>query len=113
MMNIVEIFGFFQKKIYQNGDFSVAIFRDATTNRAWKVTGDGIPKAKNVKYHLVGELITYQKTGEETLKLIEHEIASLDEENAFIEYLTTPPIELSRLQAKKSTNFSKKNQSIF
>lgn len=101
MMNIVEILGFFQKKIYQNGDFTVAIFRDATTNRAWRVAGDGIPMAKNVKYRLVGELTTYQKTGEETIRLIEHEIPALDEENAFVEYLATPPIRLSRLQAKK------------
>lgn len=101
MMNIVEILGFFQKKIYQNGDFTVAIFRDATTNRAWRVAGDGIPIAKNVKYRLVGELTTYQKTGEETIRLIEHEIPALDEENAFVEYLATPPIRLSRLQAKK------------
>ena len=113
MMNMVEIFGFFQRKIYQSGDFTVVIFRDVSTNRLWKVTGDSIPMTKNVKYRLVGELTTYQKTEEETIKLIEHEIAALDEESGFVEYLTIPPIGLSRLQAKKIYKlFSKKSVDI-
>lgn len=100
-MKIVEFFGIFKKKIYHNGDFIVAIFYDPVTSKQFKVTGTNVPMAKNVKYHLLGELTSYKKTGEQTLQLIDYEITDLDEESSFIEYLAMPPIKLNRLQGKK------------
>lgn len=100
-MNMVEFWGFFQKETYSNGDYSVAVFSDAITGKPFKVCGTGLPTAKKIKYHLLGELNIYKKTGEESLKLVDYEIAELDNESSFVEYLAMPPIKLSRVQGKK------------
>lgn len=100
-MNMVEFWGYFQKETYSNGDYSVAIFSDAITGKTFKVCGNGVPTAKKIKYHLLGEITVYKKTGEESLKLVDYEIAELDNETSFVEYLAMPPIKLSRVQGKK------------
>ncbi len=100
-MNTVDFLGFFQKQIYSNGEYSVAVFSDAVTGKPCKVCGDGIPTAKNIKYHFIGELQVYKKTGEQTLKISDYEVAELDNESSFVEYLAMPPIRLGRLQGKK------------
>lgn len=100
-MVIVEYWGYFQKIAYSNGDYSVAIFSDAITGKSFKVCGIGIPVAKKIKYHFFGEMQVYKKTGEESLKMVDYEIAELDDESSFVEYLAMPPIKLSRVQGKK------------
>ncbi len=100
-MNMVDFWGFFQKQIYSNGEYSVAVFMDAVTKNPFKVCGENVPKAKNIKYHFIGELQVYKKTGEQILKIVDYEIAELDSEKAFIEYLAMPPIRLGRAQGKK------------
>lgn len=100
-MKIVEFWGYFQKRTFINGEFSVAVFQDAITKKPFKVVGSDIPCARNIKYHLLGEISIYKKTGEESLKLIDYEIAELDEESSFVEYLAMPPIKLNRTQGKK------------
>ena len=100
-MNMKDYFGFFQKRIYSNGDYTVAVFSDAITGRPFKVCGENVPVAKNIKYHFIGEMQTYKKTGEETLKMVDYEIAELDNESSFVEYLAMPPIKLGRVQGKK------------
>lgn len=100
-MNMTEFWGFFQKRIYSNGDFSVAVFCDAITGESFTICGEGIPMAKNIKYHFIGELKTYKKTGEQSLKMADYEIAELDNESSFVEYLAMAPIKLSRVQGKK------------
>lgn len=100
-MVIVEYWGYFQKVAYSNGDYSVAIFSDAITGKSFKVCGIGIPVAKKIKYHFFGEIQVYKKTGEESLKMVDYEIAELDDESSFVEYLAMPPIKLSRVQGKK------------
>lgn len=100
-MKIIESYGYFQKKIYRNGDFTVALFYNAATNQPFKVVGNNVPTAKNIRYHLLGESTIYKKTGEQTLQLMDYEIADLGEENSFVEYLAMPPIKLNRLQGKK------------
>lgn len=98
---MVDFWGYFQKTTYSNGDYSVAIFNDAITGKPFKVCGNGIPTAKKIKYHFLGEIQVYKKTGEESLKMMDYEIAELDNESAFVEYLAMPPIKLNRLQGKK------------
>lgn len=100
-MKIVEFWGYFQKRTFINGEFSVAVFCDAITKKPFKVVGNDIPCARNIKYHLLGEISIYKKTGEESLKLIDYEIAELDEESSFVEYLAMQPIKLNRTQGKK------------
>lgn len=100
-MKVVEFWGYFQKRTFINGEFSVAVFQDAITKKPFKVVGSDIPCARNIKYHLLGEISIYKKTGEESLKLIDYEIAELDEESSFVEYLAMPPIKLNRTQGKK------------
>ena len=101
MESLIERFGIFQKQIYQNGDFSVSIFQDAETGENFKVTGQLLPTARRIKYHLIGTMQFYQKTGEQTLQVRDFEIAALDTEEAFAEYLAMPPIKLSKIQGKK------------
>ena len=100
-MVIVEYWGYFQKVTYSNGEYAVAVFSDAITGKQFKVCGVGIPTAKKIKYHFFGEIQIYKKTGEESLKMVDYEIAELDEESSFVEYLAMPPIKLSRVQGKK------------
>lgn len=106
---MVELFGFYQRHIYSNGEYSVAVFADATTGDSFKVCGEGIPTAKKIKYHFIGEMQTYKKTGEQTLKMSDYEIAELDNETSFVEYLAMPPIKLGRLQGKKIYRLYKEN----
>ena len=108
-MKMVELFGFYQRHIYSNGEYSVAVFADATTGDSFKVCGEGIPTAKKIKYHFIGEMQTYKKTGEQTLKMSDYEIAELDNETSFVEYLAMPPIKLGRLQGKKIYRLYKEN----
>ena len=100
-MKVVEFWGYFQKRTFINGEFSVAIFQDAITKKPFKVVGNDIPCARNIKYHLLGEIALYKKTDEENLKLVDYEIAELDEEKSFVEYLAMPPFKLNRTNGKK------------
>lgn len=108
-MKMVELFGFYQRHIYSNGEYSVTVFADAATGDSFKVCGEGIPTAKKIKYHFIGEMQTYKKTGEQTLKMSDYEIAELDNETSFVEYLAMPPIKLGRLQGKKIYRLYKEN----
>lgn len=80
---MVEYFGFYQRTVYSNGEYSVAVFSNAETGETFKVCGEGIPTAKKIKYHFIGEMQTYKKTGEQTLKMSDYEIAELDNESFF------------------------------
>ena len=106
---MVEYFGFYQRTVYSNGEYSVAVFSNAETGETFKVCGEGIPTAKKIKYHFIGEMQTYKKTGEQTLKMSDYEIAELDNESSFVEYLAMPPIRLGRLQGKKIYRLYKEN----
>ena len=51
---MVEYFGFYQRTVYSNGEYSVAVFSNAETGETFKVCGEGIPTAKKIKYHFIG-----------------------------------------------------------
>ena len=100
-MNTTDFWGFFQKQKYSSGDYTVAVFYNAETGEPTTICGNDLPKARNIKYHIIGEVQTYKKTGEKFLKMIDYEIAELDNELSFVEYLAMPPIKLNRVQGKK------------